>query len=61
MEQKFAQLQAKIEADNSLLERLFALECPEEVQGALKNEGLDFSPEEINITGVPNANLIIRG
>lgn len=49
MEQKFAELQAKIEADSSLAEKLLALETPEEVQAALKGEGLDFSVEEINV------------
>jgi predicted ribosomally synthesized peptide with nif11-like leader len=48
MEQKLAQLQAKLEADNSLVEKLFALETPEEVQSFLKDQGLDFSLEEIN-------------
>ncbi|HBQ86813.1 MAG TPA: Nif11-like leader peptide family natural product precursor [Syntrophomonas sp.] len=48
MEEKFAQLQAKIEADQSLAEKLFNLETAEEVQGFLKTEGLEFSLEEIN-------------
>ena len=48
MEQKLFQLKAKIEADNSLVEKLFSLETPEEVQSLLKAEGLDFTVEEIN-------------
>lgn len=48
MEQKLAQLQAKIEADPSVAERLFGLETPEEVQNFLKEQGLEFSLEEIN-------------
>lgn len=49
MEQKFATLQAKIEADNSLVEKLFALQSANEVQDFLKAQGMDFSMEEINI------------
>lgn len=49
MEQKFATLQAKIEADNSLVEKLFALQNANEVQDFLKAQGLDFSMEEINV------------
>ena len=48
MEQKLAQLQAKIEADPSMAERLFGLETPEEVQNFLIEQGLEFSLEEIN-------------
>ena len=48
MEQKLAQLQAKLEADKSLGEKLFNLETPEEVQSLLKEQGLAFSLEEIN-------------
>jgi hypothetical protein len=32
MEEKIKQLQAKLEADRSLVEKLFSLETPEEVQ-----------------------------
>lgn len=49
MEQKLAQLQAKIEVDQRLAEKLFALETSEEVQIFLKTEGLDFTLEEINV------------
>ncbi|NLK51341.1 MAG: Nif11-like leader peptide family natural product precursor [Syntrophomonadaceae bacterium] len=49
MEQKLIQLQAKVEADKSFGEKIFALETPEEVQSLLKAEGLDFSLEEINV------------
>ena len=48
MEQKLTQLQAKLEADKSLGERLFNLETPEEVKSFLKEQGLEFSLEEIN-------------
>ncbi|MGI6490969.1 MAG: Nif11-like leader peptide family natural product precursor [Pelotomaculum sp.] len=47
MEERLAQLQAKLEADKELGEKLFSLETPEEVQGLLKEQGLDFSIEEI--------------
>lgn len=47
MEERLLQLQAKIEADASLAEKLFTLETPEEVQSLLKEEGLDFSLDEI--------------
>jgi hypothetical protein len=49
LEQKLAQLQAKIEADGSLGEKLFSLETPEEVQGFLCELELKFSIEEINM------------
>jgi predicted ribosomally synthesized peptide with nif11-like leader len=49
MEQKLAQLQAKLEADGSLGEKLFALETPEEVQSLLKEQGIEFSLEEIDV------------
>jgi predicted ribosomally synthesized peptide with nif11-like leader len=48
MEEKIKQLQAKLEADQSLGEKLFTLETPEEVQDFLKEQGLDFSLAEIN-------------
>lgn len=47
MQEKLAQLQAKFEADQSLVEKLFALETQEEVHGFLKEQGLEFSLEEI--------------
>ncbi len=49
MEEKLVQLHAKLEADQSLAEKLLAMETPEEVQGLLKTEGLDFALEEINM------------
>lgn len=48
MEVKLIQLQAKLEADQSLAEKLFALETPGEVQSFLKEQGLEFSLDEIN-------------
>lgn len=48
MEQKLIQLQAKIEANKGLAEKLFSLETPEEVQSFLKTQGLEFSLEEID-------------
>lgn len=49
MEQKLNQLQAKIEADQSFVEKLFSLENPEEVQSMLKAEGIEFTLEEIDV------------
>lgn len=49
MEERLAQLHAKIEADHSLVEKLVALETSEEVQSLLKEQGLEFSFEEINM------------
>lgn len=49
MEKKLAQLQAKLEADTSFGEKLFSLETSEEVQNFLKEQGLEFSSEEINV------------
>ncbi len=48
MEQKLAQLYTKLEADKSLGEKLFSLETPEEVQGLLKEQGIEFTLDEIN-------------
>ncbi|MGI6492454.1 MAG: Nif11-like leader peptide family RiPP precursor [Pelotomaculum sp.] len=45
---KLVQLQAKLEADGKLGEKIFSQETPEQVQGVLKEAGLDFSLEEIN-------------
>jgi predicted ribosomally synthesized peptide with nif11-like leader len=49
VEQKLAQLQAKIEADKSLAEKLLSQENPQDVQSLLKEQGLDFSIEEIDM------------
>ncbi|HBQ86814.1 MAG TPA: hypothetical protein DD811_10110 [Syntrophomonas sp.] len=49
MEQKLAQLQAKIEADKTLAEKLLSQENPQDVQSLLKEQGLDFSIEEIDM------------
>jgi len=51
MGEKLTKLKAKIEADNSFEEKLFGLETAEQVQSFLKEEGLDFSLEEINELG----------
>jgi predicted ribosomally synthesized peptide with nif11-like leader len=48
MEEKLIKLQAKLEANQSLAEKLFALETPGEVQSFLKEQGLEFSLDEIN-------------
>ncbi len=48
MEENLAQLQAKFEADGGFAERLFSVETPEEVQSLLKEQGLEFSLEEID-------------
>ena len=47
MEEKLTQLQAKLESETSFGEKLFSLESSEEVQSYLKENGLDFSLEEI--------------
>ena len=49
MEQKLAQLYTKLEADKSLGEKLFSLETPEEVQSLLKEQGIEFNLDEINM------------
>lgn len=48
MEQKYTQLQAKMEENQNFTEKLFNLDSPEEVQNFLKQEGLDFTLEDIN-------------
>jgi predicted ribosomally synthesized peptide with nif11-like leader len=47
MEERLLQLKDKVEADQSLGEKLFALETPEEVQSFLQAEGLEFTIDEI--------------
>ena len=49
MDEKWITLKAKLEADESWAEKLFGLETAEQVQGFLKEEGLDFSVDEINL------------
>lgn len=49
MDQKLKQLQAKVETDKGLAEKLFSLENPQDVQSLLKEQGLDFSLEEIDM------------
>lgn len=49
VEQKLNQLQAKIDADQNFVEKLFSLETPEEVKSFLKKEGMEFSLEEIDV------------
>ncbi len=48
MEERLTRLQAKLEADPSLGEKLFSLETAEEVQSFLRGLELEFSLEEIN-------------
>jgi len=47
MEKKLTQLQVKLESDQSFGEKLFSLESSAEVQDYLKENGLDFSLDEI--------------
>ena len=49
MEERLTRLQAKLEADPSLGEKLFGLETAEEVHGFLCELELEFSIEEINM------------
>lgn len=49
MEQKLAQLQAKLEADPSIVERLLGMETAEDVQGLFNELGLEFTLEEIDV------------
>ncbi len=49
MEERLSKLQAKLEADPSLAEKLLSLETAEEVQGFLRGLELEFSLEEINM------------
>jgi len=61
MEQKLIQLQAKLEADTGLLEKLFSLESPVEVQNFLKDQGLDFTLEEINVVREALVKVLEKG
>jgi predicted ribosomally synthesized peptide with nif11-like leader len=61
MEERLAQLQAKLEADKGLGEKLFSLETPEEVQGLLKEQGLDFSIEEIGVLKEALVKAVAKG
>lgn len=49
MEERLAKLQAKLEADKGLGEKLFSMENAQDVQGLLKGEGLEFSLGEIDM------------
>jgi predicted ribosomally synthesized peptide with nif11-like leader len=49
LEQKLNQLRAKIDSNQNFVEKLFSLETPEEVQSFLKQEGMEFSLEEIDV------------
>lgn len=48
MQEKLATLNAKLDADSALAEKLFSLENPTDVQSLLKEQGLEFSLEEIS-------------
>ncbi len=48
MEENLAKLQVKLESDQSFGEKLFNLETIGEVQSFLKENGMDFSEDEIN-------------
>jgi hypothetical protein len=48
MEERLIRLLAKLETDKSMADKLFALETPGEVQSFLKEQGLEFSLDEIN-------------
>jgi len=58
MEEKLAQLQSKIEADKGLAEELFSVETPEEVQSLLKEQGLEFTTEEIGLLREAMATIV---
>ena len=60
MEQKLAQLYTKLEADKSLGEKLFSLETPEEVQSLLKEQGIEFNLDEINVIKEELAKFIAK-
>lgn len=47
MEKRIAQLKDKFEANSALTEKLFSLENPADVLNLLKEQGLEFSLEEI--------------
>ena len=49
MEERLTRLQAKLEADPGLGEKLFSLETAEEVRSFLGGLELEFSIEEINM------------
>lgn len=48
MEEKYIKLQKKIKDEQGFAEKLFTLEKEEEVQSYLKENGLEFSLDEIN-------------
>ena len=49
MEEKLTQLKATIEADKSFGAKLFSQENPQDVQKLLKEQGIDFSLDEIEV------------
>lgn len=48
MQEKLAKLNAKLDADSALGEKLFSLESSTDVQSLLKEQGMEFSLEEIS-------------
>jgi predicted ribosomally synthesized peptide with nif11-like leader len=61
MEARLNQLQAKLEADPSIVENLFGIENPEAVQALLKDQGIDFTLEEIESLRVALVKVLEKG
>lgn len=61
MEEKLKQLNAKVEADKGLGEKIFSVDTAEAVQDILKAEGLDFSLEEIYALKAALAKSVQKG
>jgi predicted ribosomally synthesized peptide with nif11-like leader len=61
MEEKLAQLHSKLEADQALAEKLFSLDTPEEVQSLLKEQGIDFTIEEIEVMREALVKIVAKG
>jgi predicted ribosomally synthesized peptide with nif11-like leader len=61
MEEKLAQLHSKLEADQALAEKLFSLDTPEEVQSLLKEQGIDFTIEEIGVLKEALVKAVAKG
>lgn len=61
MEKRIALLKDKFEADPALVEKLISLDTPEDVQKLLKEQGLEFSLEEISAMKDAIAMVIEKG
>jgi len=61
MEEKLGQLQSKLETDKEFAEKLISLKTPEEMQSLLKEQGIEFTIEEIEVLREAMAEVAAKG